>query len=137
MNVKGKNPPRYTKKAPITSNTKAGSLNGAVKSLSFNFRLLGGRRDFMARFPKMRRLSMMKATTRIVQPKPIFGMRWLIMIGRTIPPRLEPDTMIPNARARCFENQVPTAAMATGCLVSQLWDVEILTYWEKRGNYIQ
>lgn len=55
---------------------------------------------------------MMKATMRIVQPKPILGMRWFIIMGRTMPPMLEPETIMPKARARWAENQVPTAAIA-------------------------
>jgi len=52
-----------------------------------------------------------KATARIVHPKPIMGIRRWTMMGSTTPPRLEPETMMPNARARCLRNQVPQAAI--------------------------
>ena len=50
--------------------------------------------------------------THIAQPKPLRSMTRCTMMGNITPPRLEPETMIPNARALFFENHVPTLLMA-------------------------
>jgi hypothetical protein len=47
-----------------------------------------------------------KATVRIIQGNPTLLIILSIMIGRITPPRDEPETMIPNAAARCLKNQV-------------------------------
>lgn len=95
----------------------ARSRNGSsVKGTKYSFSdqgfFTGGRRDLMARFPKTRRPRIKKPVMRIVQPKPTLGRSCWTRIGSTTPPTLEPVTMIPNASARCFLNQVPAAAMA-------------------------
>jgi hypothetical protein len=63
--------------------------------------------------------------------------RWFTIIGRTIPPRLEPAVMIPNATARCRRNQVPTAAIAAGKVISHCQKdrpkLNAMTYERRRG----
>ena len=55
---------------------------------------------------------MRNAEMRIAQPKPWLVTKWETMMGRRIPPKLAPLTIIPKANARRFWNQVPTALIA-------------------------
>jgi hypothetical protein len=53
----------------------------------------------------------MKAIVRIIQGKPTLLIILSIMIGRTTPPRDDPETMIPKAAARLLKNQVTSEDM--------------------------
>lgn len=54
----------------------------------------------------------MKAIARIVQPKPISGMRWDAIMGMMMPPRPLPAAIIPYAAPRFLKNQVGIVLVA-------------------------
>jgi len=104
--------------AAMVRSKNAGSEKGVTKSASLNFLRDGGSRDLMVQLPTTRRPRKRNAVARIAQPKPTRTTRRSTMIGRTTPPMLEPAVIMPNARARCLRNHVPSAVMAARCSVS-------------------
>lgn len=66
----------------------------------------------IVRLPMVTMPSSKNATARNVHPKPISSTRWWTIIGSTTPPMLEPDAMMPIARARCRRNHVEQAVIA-------------------------
>ena len=54
----------------------------------------------------------MNAAIRMAHPNPTRGIRWLIVMGKIMPPVLEPLKVIPKARPRLWRNQVATALRA-------------------------
>ena len=60
----------------------------------------------------VRSARIMKAAILIAHPKPTRGIRRLIMMGKIMPPVLEPLKVIPKARPRLWRNQVATALRA-------------------------
>ena len=112
MKVKGMKMPKKMKKEPSVRRAKVGSLRGFTNAMREKGFGLGGSRDFTVRLAMMRRPRMRKAETRIVQGKPILGMRFWTRIGKITPPREDPLAMIPKARALLWKNQVATADSA-------------------------
>ena len=87
-------------------------MNGVTTSFKSNFLRGGGNLDFRVRFAMAKSPRKRKAMDRIAQPKPMRTTRRFTIIGRTTPPILDPEVMIPKAMARCRRNQVPTAPIA-------------------------
>lgn len=56
--------------------------------------------------PSMKR--MRNAQILIAHPNPTWGIKCDTIMGRTTPPRLDPEAMIPSAKARRLANQVLT-----------------------------
>jgi hypothetical protein len=123
------------KKAASASSRKGLSMKGLTNSMKWNGRRAGGRWDLMVRLAIIRRLRNMNATARIVHPKPILGIKCWTMIGSTTPPMLDPESMMPNARARCLRNQVPQAAITKANVRqdSLVWARDGLTRVEEKA----
>ena len=122
MKLNGRKPPRYIKNEDIVRRRKVISVKGFKKSTRTNLRREGGRRDFNVRLLTISKPASKNAVLLIAQPNPMLPISRCTMIGSITPPRLEPDTTIPNANARCLENQVPTAAIACR---GQSFDLEV------------
>ena len=100
MKLKGMKMPKKTKKDATVTRAKAGSRRGRTKAFSTKGLGLGGSRDFTVRLPMTSMPRMMKAATRIVQGKPMFGIKRWTRMGKMTPPRDEPEAITPKARAR-------------------------------------
>lgn len=112
MNVNGRKPPRYVANPAAVSATNAFSRSGSKKSLMANFLPEGGRYGLSVKLPTTSRKRRMNAVVRIVQPKPISGMRRVMAMGRITPPIEEPETTRPRARARWVVKYVGITAIA-------------------------
>jgi hypothetical protein len=91
---------------PAVRTTNVGSPNGLVKAPSVSFLLAGGIREVIVKLAKIRRARMRKAQIRIVQPNPTCGMSLMTMTGKIMPPREDPEAMMPIAAPRFLKNQV-------------------------------
>jgi hypothetical protein len=125
------------KKLDAVRSENGTSLNGAMKSINWKPRFGGGKRDFKNMLPTTRSPRIRNAVARMAHPKPIVGISRETMMGRMTPPMLEPETMMPKARARRRANHVPAAARAaeirtSSCAMSMCADS---TYSGRTGNY--
>jgi hypothetical protein len=75
---------------------------------------MGLSRDFTVTLAIRRIIDINKVMLRTVQPKPIRQIKLVIIIGYTMPPRLDPLLIIPNARALFVSNHVPTLVTPIG-----------------------
>lgn len=107
-NVKGRNMPQKKQKHPATVTTNLGSLRGLMKFMIETSFFLCVNLDFSVRFemPNMKR--MRKAQIRIAHANPTCGIKCETMMGKITPPRLDPEAMMPSAKARRLPNQVLT-----------------------------
>src|SRR2546421_12750691 len=76
------------------------SFNGVMKCSKSKGRGFGGRRDLTVRFAKTSSARIKNAEMRIAQPNPTSLFKWLTMMGRITPPRLDPAAVIPKACPR-------------------------------------
>lgn len=70
IKVKGRKEPRKKKKVPIAKSRNGASINGIIYSFSNHGFLIGGKRDSMARLPKIRSPRTKNPMIRIAHPKP-------------------------------------------------------------------
>lgn len=106
--VKGKNMPQKKQKQAATVTTNLTSFRGLPNlSRSTGF-FVWDNLDFKVRLEMVNMKRIRNAQILIAQGKPTWGIRWDTMMGKMTPPKLEPEAMIPRAKARRFANQVLT-----------------------------
>ena len=90
------------------SRINAGSVNGLTKASTLNGRFDGSSLDLTVKMAKISNARIIKAQVRIAHPNPIFGIRWMSMIGKMTPPRDDPAATRPRAAPRFAKNHVDT-----------------------------
>jgi hypothetical protein len=95
MKLIGMKRPRKKMNEARVRRLKRMSANGSRNTFRWNGRGRGGSRDLIVRAAIHSRPRSIKAIERMVQPKPMLGMRCEAMMGMMMPPRPLPAAIIP------------------------------------------
>src|SRR5277367_4343385 len=104
--------PKKKNQLPSVTSRKGISLKGLMNSMITRGFGRGLSLDLTVRLAIINMPSIVNAADRMAQGKPTSGISLVTMIGRTTPPKDEPEAMTPKAVARFLKNQVPTQAIA-------------------------
>lgn len=106
--VKGKNIPQKKQNAPASVNANFNSANGRRKLKISKGLGRCGSLDLIVTLAITSMKRMRKAQILIAHGNPTSGIKRVTIIGKMTPPRLDPDAVIPSAKARRLANHVLT-----------------------------